>query len=382
MENLIYLDYASTSPVKKEVLDDMLPFFTQHFGNASSATHQKGWHANGSVKRARNQIAMVLNCEENEIIFTSGATESLNQAIKSIFNLYRNKGNHIVVPKTEHKAVLEPIEQLQKLGAEVTYIDVDKNGRINKSDFKNQLKPTTILATAMWVNNETGVINDVEELAEICFDQKIPFVCDATQAVGKLPIDLSKNHIGVLAFSGHKIGGPKGIGGLFVRRKKPRITLEALIAGGGQERKLRGGTLNTPGIVGLGKALTLTNENLTENLTRVSKIKKIFKEFFKEFDADFNGSTQYSSPYILNVSIPGLKADNLIKQTRILCYALGSACTSETLDPSHVLSAMHLDKEACFSSFRLSFSPDISDEDIAEAQVIFRRAITSLKSRL
>jgi cysteine desulfurase len=379
MNNLIYLDFAATSPVKLEVLDDMLPFFTQHFGNASSATHQKGWHANGSVKRARNQIATALNCEENEIVFTSGATESLNQAINSIFHLYKKKGNHIIVPKTEHKAVLEPIEQLIKLGADVTYLDVDKNGIIDIQEFTRQLKPTTVLACGMWVNNETGAINDVEQLAEICFERKIPFVCDATQAIGKLPINLSQNHIGVLAFSAHKIGGPKGAGGLFIRRKYPRITLKPLIAGGGQERKLRGGTLNTPGIVGLGKALELASNSMNESSTRVQEIKASFINFFNQFNAHYNGGITNTSPYILNVSIPGLKADQLIKETRTICYSLGSACTSETLDPSHVLSAMHLSKEACFSSFRLSFSADITDESIEQAKAAFKKAITSLQ---
>lgn len=371
----IYLDYASTTPVSPQVLEKMLPFFNEHFGNSSSATHQHGWYANGAIKRARKQVANAINCEESEIIFNSGATEGINQSIRSIFNLYHSKGNHIVVSKTEHKAVLDTIKDLEKKGAQVTYLDVDKQGLIQLEDFKNALKPETILAAVMWVNNETGVIQNIKALSEVAFEQNVPFLCDGTQGIGKLPIDMQDNKIGVMPISAHKFGGPKGIGALYIRRKQPRIVIEPLITGGGQERKLRAGTLNTPGIVGLGEAIELSSQNLDANLSRLRGIKKSFQSFFKEYKAVFNEAENNTSPHVLNITLPGIKSDSLLKKTRNLSYSLGSACTSETLDPSHVLSAMGIAKEDCFCSFRLSFSSDITDEQIEMAKGIFEEVL-------
>lgn len=377
-KNLIYLDYASTTPVTEEVLNEMLPFFTQHFGNASSTTHQHGWFANGAIKRARQQVANAIHCEPEEIIFTGGATESINQAIQSVFKIYSKKGNHIIVAKTEHKAVLEPIEILKKEGAEVTYLNVNSDGKINETEFVKSIQPNTVLATVMWVNNETGVIQNIKNLSEISAQHKIPFLCDATQAIGKIKVNLKENSVGLLAFSGHKFGGPKGSGVLFIRRKNPRITIAPLIAGGGQERKLRGGTLNTPAIVGLGKAIEEATISLDENARKVSKIKEEFIQFFGQYNGIINGGAS-TSPYILNVRIPGIKADNLLKKTRNICFSLGSACTSETLDPSHVLSAMGLDTKKCYSSFRLSFSPHTTSQEVLEAKSIFKEAIEALQ---
>lgn len=370
MEN-IYLDYAATTPVNPEVLKVMLPFFTEHFGNSSSATHQHGWHANGAIKKARQQVAEAINCEESEIIFTSGATEGINQAIRSIHQLYYKKGNHIIVSKTEHKAVLDTIAELEKKGADVTYLDVLPNGEIDLEVFKAAIKPTTVLAAIMWVNNETGVIQNVKALSEAAFEQNVPFLCDGTQAIGKLPIDMQTNKIGVLPISAHKFFGPKGVGALYIRRKSPRITIAPLITGGGQEKKLRAGTANTPGIVGLGAAIELANHELELKSSRLAEIKDSFKSFFKAYNAVFNESKN-TSPHILNITIPNVKADSLIKKTRNLSFSLGSACTSETLDPSHVLTAMGISKEACFCSFRLSFSPEINQEEINKTKLIFK----------
>ncbi len=378
MEDSIYLDYAATTPVHPDVLKVMLPFFTEHFGNSSSSTHQHGWYTNGAIKRARKQVAKAINCEESEIIFTSGATEGINQGIKGIFNLYHKKGNHIIVSKTEHKAVLDTIKSLEKKGADITYLDVNSEGIITKEAFESAVKPTTILAAIMWVNNETGVIQNVKELSEIAFQNNVPFLCDGTQAVGKVEIDMQDNKIGVLPISAHKFYGPKGVGALYIRRKSPRITLESLITGGNQEKKLRAGTLNTPSVVGLGEAIEIAVINLKSNTKILQDIKAQFRALFVQFNAKFNEAESNTSQHVLNVSLPTIKANNLLKHTRKISYSLGSACTSETLDPSHVLTAMGQSKEKAFSSFRLSFSPTITQKEINTALNTFSVAMTSL----
>ncbi len=371
----IYLDYAATTPVSAKVLEKMLPFFTNHFGNSSSATHQHGWYANGAIKRARKQVAKAINCEESEIIFTSGATEGINQAIRAIYQLYHKKGNHIIISKTEHKAVIDTVVELEKKGAEVTYLDVNPEGLINSSDYEKAIKDTTVLIAIMWINNETGVIQNVKELSEKSFEKNIPFLCDGTQAIGKIPVNMQDNKIGVLPISAHKFYGPKGVGALYIRRKKPRITISPLITGGGQENKLRAGTLNTPGIVGLGEAIELAIDELENNTKRLKIIKDEFKKFFKQYNAIFNESKNNTSDHILNVTIPGIKANNLIKKTRNLSYSLGSACTSETLDPSSVLTAMGVSKENCFCSFRISFSSEITNDEIEQIKEVFTNSL-------
>lgn len=376
MNTPIYLDYAATTPVDPDALAEMLPFFTQNFGNAGSATHQHGWYANGAVKRARKQISESINCEETEIVFTSGATESINLAMKGVYELYSTKGEHIIISKTEHKAVLDTAEYLQKKGAKITYLDVDDNGVIDPQDLKNAITDRTVLIAIMWVNNETGTIQDVKELSAIAYQNNVPFLCDGTQALGKLKIDMTDNHIGLMPISSHKVFGPKGVGALFIRRKKPRISLEALVHGGGQERGFRAGTLNVPGIVGFGvTALTQAN-NLNSKQARIKDIKSQFLNFFKQYDVIVNGN-QNSSNHILNIRIPDLKASQLLKKTRNVSYSLGSACNSENLNPSHVLLAMGLSKEECAASFRLSFSDLISDDEIKTACAIFKQSLSA-----
>jgi len=286
----IYLDYAATTPVDPDALAEMLPFFTQNFGNAGSATHQHGWYANGAVKRARKQISESINCEETEIVFTSGATESINLAMKGVYELYSTKGEHIIISKTEHKAVLDTAEYLQKKGAKITYLDVDDNGVIDPQDLKNAITDRTVLIAIMWVNNETGTIQDVKELSAIAYQNNVPFLCDGTQALGKLKIDMTDNHIGLMPISSHKVFGPKGVGALFIRRKKPRISLEALVHGGGQERGFRAGTLNVPGIVGFGVAALTQANNLNSKQARIKDIKSQFLNFFKQYDVIVNGN--------------------------------------------------------------------------------------------
>ena len=374
MNKPIYLDYASTTPVDKDVVEEMVPFFTENFGNAGSATHQFGWFANGAIKRARKQIAKSINCEESEIIFTSGATESINIAIQGVFNLYASKGNHIIISKTEHKAVIDTVNFLKKKGARVTYLDVDSNGLINLEELKNSICNETILIAVMWVNNETGVIQDTVEVSNIAYQNKIPFLCDGVQALGKLSINMTENHIGLMPLSSHKIFGPKGVGALFIRRKNPRIALEPLIHGGGQEKGFRSGTVNVPGIVGFGVAAEKVKTQIIENQKRIKIIKFKFIDFFSQYEAIINGKTK-SCNNILNIRIPNLKASELIKKTRNIGYSLGSACNSDDLSPSHVLVAMGLSVSECESSFRLSFSHHTTDEEIKDACNIFQKAL-------
>jgi cysteine desulfurase len=370
----IYLDYAATTPVDVHVLKEMIPFFTQQFGNAGSATHQFGWYANGAVKRARKQLATSINCEESEIVFTSGATESINIAIQGVFNLYASKGNHIIVSNTEHKAVLDTIKFLEKKGARVTYLDVDKNGVVNLQDLKEAICDETIMIAVMWVNNETGVIQDVKEISSIAYQNNIPFLSDGTQALGKLKIDMTDNHIGMMPLSSHKIFGPKGVGALFIRRKKPRIALQSLIHGGGQEKGFRAGTLNVPGIVGFGAAAEHAIKNILENQNRIREIKSQFFTFFNQYETTVNGNDTACN-HILNIRILNLKASDLIKKTRNIGYSLGSACNSDSLAPSHVLVAMGLDSVQSAGSFRLSFSHQITNEEIEKACEIFKEAL-------
>ena len=374
MNKPIYLDYASTTPVDKDVVEEMVPFFTENFGNAGSATHQFGWFANGAIKRARKQIANSINCEESEIIFTSGATESINIAIQGVFNLYASKGNHIIISKAEHKAVIDTVNFLKKKGARVTYLDVDSNGLINLEELKNSICNETILIAVMWVNNETGVIQDTVEVSNIAYQNKIPFLCDGVQALGKLSINMTENHIGLMPISSHKIFGPKGVGALFIRRKNPRIALEPLIHGGGQEKGFRSGTVNVPGIVGFGVAAEKVKTQIIENQKRIKIIKFKFIDFFSQYEAIINGKTK-SCNNILNIRIPNLKASELIKKTRNIGYSLGSACNSDDLSPSHVLVAMGLSVSECESSFRLSFSHHTTDEEIKDACNIFQKAL-------
>ena len=318
---------------------------------------------------------LVSFCGVMDLLISCPSHSTAGGRIKGIFQLYYKKGNHIVVSKTEHKAVLDTMKILEKRGAKITYLDVNSDGLIDIDCFKAALQPTTVLAAVMWVNNETGVIQNIKELSEAAFEKNIPFLCDGTQAIGKLPVDMQTNKIGVMPISAHKFYGPKGVGALYIRRKNPRIVLSPLISGGGQEKKLRAGTLNTPGIVGLGHAIELASKNIESKKNRLQEIKKSFKLFFKGYKAIFNESTENTSNHVLNVTIPGVKADGLLKKTRNLSYSLGSACTSETLDPSHVLTAMGISKEDCFCSFRLSFSTEISDEMIEKVKNTFKNSI-------
>lgn len=360
----LYFDYASTTPLDSEVLKEMMPYLTSNFGNASSSTHAYGWIAKGAVTKATKQICSFLNCVESEITFTSGATESINTALIGVYNTYKAVGNHIITVATEHKAVLDTCAYLESQGAEITYLPVNENGQINLTDLQNAITSKTIGICVMWVNNETGSIQPIEEIGEIAFDHKIPFICDASQAVGRINIDFAKLKIGLMPVSGHKIYGPKGVGLLITKRKNPRIKITPLIHGGGQQSNLRAGTLNVPGIVGIGVAMSIMSENMLVIQEKISNYQTRIITELEKLNFKVSIPNQYSVPNIINFSSPNIKATDLIKKASNIAFSLGSACNSENLSPSHVLKAMGYSDEKCYQSFRLSIGKYTTDEEV------------------
>ena len=337
----IYYDNASTTKVDDRVLRDMLPYFSELYGNASSQ-HEFGQLAKKAVEKSRRQVAGLLNCFEDDIIFTSGATESINLAIKGFVEANAHKGNHIITVKTEHKAVLNTCEYLETKGVEVTYLDVDKNGLIDLEDLKSSIKDNTILISIMWVNNETGVIQPIKEIGEIARSYNITFFSDATQAVGKIPVDLQEIYVDMLCFSGHKLKGPKGIGVLY---KKPEIEITPLIHGGGQEKGLRGGTYNSPLIVGLGKACELGRIEFQENNLALSSQKRKLEDYFESNGIGrINFRQVYTAPHILSITLNEFEADEfLMMKSKEFLASTGSACNAGLTEYSHVLLAMKID---------------------------------------
>lgn len=363
INNLIYFDNNATTKVDKEVIETIVPFFDQNYGNAASKLHAFGWVAQVSVETATKQIAHLINCEESEIIFTSGATESINLALKGIFEAYKSKGNHIITCKTEHKAVLDTCLYLKDHGAEITYLDVDKEGLIDPEELKDALKPTTILVSIMAANNETGVIQPIEKITEICNDKDVLFFCDATQFVGKERCDIAELGIHCMAFSAHKMYGPKGIGALYVRRKNPRVNLIEQINGGGHQNGKRSGTLNVPLIAGFGKAAELFEQNFWDIGSHVSKIKNYFEHQLLDIEGlRINGSTKHRLYNTSNLTFPQTK-----KITSLLnkfAFSSGSACASSNPEPSHVLTAMGLSEEEIKNSFRFSFGKNNTLDEV------------------
>lgn len=333
-----YLDNASTTPVDPRVLKEMLPYFSDFFGNASSQ-HEFGYKAKRAIEKSREQVANLINCFEDEIIFTSGATESINLALKGYVEANAYKGNHIITVKTEHKAVLNTCEYLETKGIEVTYLDVDKNGLIDLDELESNITKKTILISVMWVNNETGVIQPIKRIGEIAHSNNICFFTDATQAVGKIKVDLQENLIDMLCFSGHKLNGPKGIGVLF---KKPEVSLTPLIHGGGQEKGLRGGTYNSPLIVGLGKACELVNDEFEENLKNLLSQANKFSDYFEDNKiGEINFKNVPTAPHILSITLFNYEAEEfLIIKSKEFLASTGSACNAELIEPSHVLSEL------------------------------------------
>jgi cysteine desulfurase len=362
---MIYLDYNATTPVDKRVLDAMLPYFTEKFGNAASRTHSFGWVAEDAVKTARLQVADLINCLDQEIIFTSGATEAINLAIKGVWENYQVKGKHIITVQTEHKAVLDTCVALEKKGARVTYLSVNRDGRIDLEELKKEISDETILVAVMYANNETGVIQPIKEIAAITHQQNAIFFCDATQVVGKINIDVEDEHIDLMCMSAHKFYGPKGIGALYVRRKNPRVTLFPQLDGGGHERGLRSGTLNVTGIVGFGKACEIAKEEMWLDSASISRLRTRFEQMLCDFpDVFINGSTKDRLFNTTNICFRGRRSESIINKIPNIAVAMGSACTSAVAAPSHVLKAMGLTDEESYASIRFSLGKYTTNEEM------------------
>lgn len=362
----IYLDNNATTPMDPRVLESMLPFFTKHFGNAASHSHTFGWEAEAAVAYAREQVANLINAEPNEIVFTSGATESDNLALKGVFEMYASKGNHIITVATEHKAVLDSCAHLEKLGADVTYLDVNKEGIISLKELERAIKPETILIAVMYANNETGVVQPVKEIGKIAKKHGILFFSDATQALGKIPVNVTEDNIDLMSFSAHKIYGPKGTGALYVRRKNPRVRLTAQIDGGGHEKNMRSGTLNVPGIVGFGKACELCKIEMQKDADRLKILRdKLESALLKFKNVSVNGNIRQRLPNVSNMSFQKMNsAEMMSKLSKNIALSSGSACTSATLSPSFVLKAMGLSDEMALASLRFGLGRFTTEEEI------------------
>jgi len=359
----IYMDYNATTPLDKRVLKAMIPYLTEHFGNAASRSHAYGWKAAEAVDTARQQVADLLGCTSKEIVFTSGATEAVNLAIKGVFEAFRQKGNHIITVKTEHKAVLDTCQHLEKLGAEVTYLDVDIEGNISLENLEKAIKKETILISVMAANNETGVLYPIKQIAQIAHQHGVLFHSDATQAVGKIPINVLEDEIDLLNFSGHKLYGPKGVGALYIRKK---LNITAQQDGGKHERGMRSGTLNVAGIVGLGEAAQLCQQEINSEATRLSELRNKLETGILEQipSAKLNGNPQNRLPNTTNISFGKIDGEQLLMSLNEIAVSNGSACNSASTEPSYVLKAMGLDDEEAYSSVRFSLGRMTQECDI------------------
>ena len=350
----VYMDNHATTPVDPRVLEAMLPYFTDKFGNAASRNHSFGWVAEEAVETAREQIAKLIGAAAKEIVFTSGATESDNLAIKGVAEMYKEKGNHIITAVTEHKAVLDTCKRLEKYGYRVTYLPVQKDGLIDLDDLRRALDDQTILVSIMAANNEIGVLQPIAEIGKICHERGVLFHSDAVQAIGKTPTDVNKQNLDLASISGHKIYGPKGVGALYVRRKNPRVQLAAIIDGGGHERGMRSGTLNVPGIVGLGKACAIAGEEMPKEACRLAGLRNRLKDkIMTRLDEVYiNGSMEHRLPGNLNLSFAYVEGESLLMGINDVAVSSGSACTSATLEPSYVLKALGTGDDLAHSSIR------------------------------
>src|SRR5215813_9382099 len=350
----IYMDNHATTQVDPRVVEAMLPYYTQHFGNAASRNHQFGWEAEQAVETAREQVAKLVGATAKEIIFTSGATESDNLAIKGVAEMYREKGNHIITAATEHKAVLDTCKRLEKNGYRVTYLPVGADGLINIDDLKRAMDDKTILVTIMYANNEIGVLQPVAEIGKICHEKGVLFHTDAVQAIGKVPVNVIKDNIDLMSITAHKLYGPKGVGALYVRRKNPRVQITAQIDGGGHERGMRSGTLNVPNIVGLGKACELAMNEMPEESKRLASLRDRLKKKLEDNldEIHINGSMEHRLPGNLNMSFVYVEGESLLMGINDIAVSSGSACTSATLEPSYVLKALGLGDDVAHSSIR------------------------------
>lgn len=362
----IYLDNNATTPMDPRVLEAMTPYFLEHFGNAASRNHPFGWEAEEAVDYAREQVAKLVGADPKEIIFTSGATEGDNLAIKGVYEMYASKGNHVITATTEHKAVLDTCKHIEKTGGEVTYLQVKRDGLIDLKELEAAIKPTTILIAIMYANNEIGTVQPIKEISAIAKKHGILFFSDATQAVGKIPVDVNKDGIDLMAFTAHKMYGPKGIGALYVRRKNPRVKVTAQIDGGGHERGMRSGTLNVPGIVGFGKACELCRLEMEADSKRISILRdKLETELMKLEEAYINGSTEYRLPHVTNISFKHVEGEGLLMGfNKNIALSSGSACTSASLEPSYVLKALGLGDDLAHSSLRFGLGRFTTEDQI------------------
>ncbi|MFD2245701.1 IscS subfamily cysteine desulfurase [Pontibacter ruber] len=376
----IYLDNNATTPLDPRVLETMIPYFTQKFGNAASRNHAFGWHAEEAVDYAREQIAALINCSPKEIIFTSGATESDNLAIKGVFEMYASKGNHIITATTEHKAVLDTCKHIEKLGGKVTYLPVNAEGLIDLKQLEEAITDKTILISIMYANNEVGVIQPICEISALAKKRGILFFTDATQAVGKIPVDVEADGIDLMAFSAHKMYGPKGVGALYVRRKNPRVKVTAQMDGGGHERGMRSGTLNVPGIVGLGKACELARQEMEADTARISAMRdRLERELLTIEESYVNGSREHRLPHVSNISFKYVEGEGLMMGVKDLAVSSGSACTSASLEPSYVLKALGLSDDLAHSSLRFGLSRFTTDEEVDFAINHVKEAVAKLR---
>ncbi|QEM09733.1 IscS subfamily cysteine desulfurase [Mucilaginibacter rubeus] len=376
----IYLDNNATTPMDPRVLEAMLPYFNEKFGNAASRNHAFGWVAEEAVDYAREQVAKLIGASEKEIIFTSGATESDNLAIKGVFEMYKDKGNHIITAVTEHKAVLDACKHVEKLGGKVTYLAVKEDGLVDLAELEAAMTPETILVSIMYGNNEIGVIQPVKEIAAIAHKHGALFMTDATQAVGKIPVDVNADGIDLLALSAHKIYGPKGVGALYVRRKGPRVKVTAQMDGGGHERGMRSGTLNVPGIVGLGKACELCGLEMESEAKRLSALRDKLQSALTVLEESYvNGNVEHRLPHVANISFKYVEGEGLMMAMKDLAVSSGSACTSASLEPSYVLKSLGLSDDLAHSSIRFGLGRFTTEEEVDYAVEVTKNAVNHLR---
>jgi len=377
----VYLDHNATTACDPQVMEAMMPYFAENFGNAASRNHAYGWQAEEAVKYGREQIAKLIGAESQEIIFTSGATEADNLALKGVFETYSGKGNHIITCNIEHRAVLDPCRHLEKLGAEITYLKVRSDGLIDLDDLEQSFKPTTILVAIMYANNEIGTIMPVNEISAIAKKKGVLFFTDATQAVGKIPVNVNENGIDLMAFNAHKIYGPKGIGALYVRRKNPRVKLAAQMDGGGHERGMRSGTLNVPGIVGFGQACEICMNEMRSDAERIGRLRDKLEAALLNLEGTcVNGNKQYRLPHVTNVAFKYAESEGLMATfSKDVAVSSGSACMSASLEPSYVLRALGSGDDVARSSLRFSLGRYTTNDEIDYSIEKITNAVNLLK---
>ncbi|MBO9618241.1 MAG: cysteine desulfurase [Niabella sp.] len=377
----IYLDNCATTACDARAVDALLPYFTQYFGNPSSRNHAQGWEAAVAVEEAQQRVAGLINAAAGEVYFTSGATESCNLALRGICSMYAGKGDHIITTRVEHKAVLDTCKALEKQGTGVTYLDVDAEGQIDLDELSASLRANTILIAVQWANNETGALMPIEAIGTIAHENNILFFCDATQAVGKIPVDVKKAKLSLMAFSSHKLYGPKGVGALYISRKDPRVKITPQITGGGQQKNIRSGTLNVPGIVGFGKACALSGEEMDADWHRLSALRNKLEQALLSLPETFvNGHPTQRLPHVTNLSFGYLNSNEMLSVlNKDIAVSSGSACTSGSLDPSYVLKAMRQPDDRAKAAIRFSLGRFTTEEEIDYTIAFVCRAIAELR---